>query len=124
MEEEWRINLRKSAMRLGFSLALSRPMLEYLSATADGVQWDRSLYFQGGPQTDNWMASQNSLIKRGLLIRKTDAEIALHRHVDTPPGEWTCMKLSPAGVVVVELIKLAGMFVESDAAINKKARQA
>ena len=32
--------------------------------------------------------------------------------------------ITPAGRCVVDLLKLAGVFVEADAAINKKARRA
>lgn len=126
--EEWRESFRKNSMRVGFQISLSKAMLEMLCAIADDVMWDRSLFWsQHFP--DNWIASQNSLIKRGLIERKTDAEFKKQYpnwgiKDDTPRGEWTCYKLTPAGRGVVTLVTLAGMFIESDAAISKKARKA
>ena len=130
--EQWKINLRNFSMKVGFTVSLSRAMLEYLCAVADDVQWDRSLYHHA--QQDNWIASQRSLEKRGLIVRKTEEEHAKmglndpRRHQENADPlklyEWNCWKLSPAGECVVQLVKLAGIFVEADAAINKKARRA
>lgn len=124
---EWRDNLRKSSLKLGFQLMLSRPMLEYLCAVADDVLWDRGLNLGGIHFPDNWLASQNSLVKRGLIERKSPEEFAAQYpnrgRIDGPRGEWSTYKLTPAGKAVVELVKLAGVFVEADAAINKKSRR-
>src|SRR6266446_4935225 len=126
--EQWKINLRNFSMRVGFTVSLSRAMLEYLCAVADGVQWDRSVYHYAQP--DNWIASQRSLEKRGLIVLKSDEEFAAMRDSRRDDigsvkfYEWSRWKLSPAGEAVVQLVKLAGLFVEADAAINKKARRA
>jgi hypothetical protein len=37
-------------------------------------------------------------------------------------SHYTHWELTPAGAAVVELLKLAGLFVEADAAIEKKAK--
>jgi len=124
--EEWREHFKKSSMRIGFNLNLSKTMLEYLCATADGVQWDRSIYPGNIHVPDNWIACQNALVKRGLIERKTDEEFAkqypdFHRR-DTPRGEWCRYKLTQAGELVVGLVIMCGLFHEADAAIEKKAR--
>lgn len=124
--EEWRENFKRSSMRIGFTLSLSKTMLEYLCAVADNVQWDRSLYPGNIHVPDNWIACQNALLKRGLIVRKSDeafhAEYPNLNRMDSPRGEWTWFKLTKAGEHVVALVVMCGMFHESDAAINKKAR--
>src|SRR6516164_1563635 len=72
---DWQVNLRKSSMKVGFHLSLSRSMLEFLCATADGVHWDRSLYHHDMITPENWIASSCALIKRGLIERLTREEI-------------------------------------------------
>lgn len=120
INNEWRDKFRASSMKVGFTLNLTRPMLEFLCATADGVLWDRSLYRDAAlAAPDNFLASFNALAKRGLVERN----LAAHDS-DAPFGHTTIYVLTPAGKAVVELVKLAGMFVEADAAIEKKARRA
>ncbi len=126
--EEWAEKLRSFSMKVGFHISLSRAMLDYLCATASDTQWDRALYGPDIHVPDNWLASEKSLEKRGLIERKSKAwfEARKNKH----PGsraefcEVSMCVLTPAGRLVVDLLKLAGMFVESDAAINKKARKA
>ena len=128
--DEWKDHLRASSMKIGFSISLSRAMLELLCAVSDGVQWDRALYRLGATVPENWIASQRSLVKRGLIGRKDDDEIEAMRTIRLPQidreqwYEFNYYKLTPAGESVVSLLKMAGMFVEADAAINKKARRA
>lgn len=59
--ETWQEDFRRNAMRTNFMLSLSQPMIEFLCAVADGVQWDRrdacSIHVP-----DNWIASERSLI--------------------------------------------------------------
>lgn len=122
-EEQWRDAFRSFSLRVGFHLSLTKPMLEFLCAVADGVQWDRSLYFSERPVPDNWIASERALEKRGLIARKAQGELDSRKYEDRPPGEWCCCVLTPAGKAVVELVKLAGLFVEADAAINRRSRR-
>lgn len=119
----WQDNLRASCLKVGFSLHLSRPMCEFLSAVADGVVWDRSKYGSAAAFPDNWLATSASLFKRGLVRRKPDAEREAEKHrSDDRLYEWTGWELTPAGEHVVGLLKLAGLFVEADAATEKKAK--
>lgn len=134
--EEWKERLRNFSMRIGFNITLTKTMLEFICAVADEVQWDRALYRNGQAMAENWFASELALTKRGLIQRKpkevlekefekrsadgmcTDAKIASFEFY-----EHNVCELTPAGKCVVELLKMAGLFVESDAAINKKSRR-
>lgn len=99
-------------------------MLEFLCAVADGVAWDRSGL---GASTincpDNWIATEHSLVKRGLVMRKP-LKIRKQQLDDKDNELWetTPVELTDAGKIVVDLIKLSGVFIESDHAINKKNR--
>ncbi len=122
-EDQWKDAFRASSMKIGFNLNLTKTMLEYLCAVADDVQWDRSLFHQNVPYLDNWVASERALKKRGLIERKPKGWFDERKHDEhTPFCEMSMCVLTPAGSLVVELVKLAGIFVEADAAINKKAR--
>ena len=119
---------RKATFRTSFNLALSQPMIEMLCAIADGVCWDRTT--REGPSTvhvpDNWVASTLSLEKRGLIRNATDAEKAKERRQcnAAPYYEWSNWRLTPIGDCVVQMFKVAGIFVEADAAILKRTRKA
>jgi len=113
----WKDNFKSYVMRTNFYLGLTRPQMEFLCAVADDVEWDR---FRSGPQTPfNFIASEGALEKRGLIERKKDGR-----------GRWvgqnvyditsTCV-LTPAGKLVVELLKITGLFIEQDNAIERKA---
>lgn len=117
---EWRDRFRSYSMRVSFQIGLTRPMLEFLCAVSDDVAWDRTL-FRGLYQPDNWKASECSLIKRGLVQRKSEEELLAMRDEDRPSAYFQCCKLTPAGRLLVELLKTCGMFVEADAAISKRA---
>lgn len=126
LNEPWKDNFRNSSMRIGFSLILTKTMLEYLCAVADDVKWDRALYWKNGAMPDNWIASERSLEKRGLIERKPAIWFEENKHLSqtwSEACERSCCVLTPAGKAVVELIKIAGIFVEADAAINKKSRK-
>jgi hypothetical protein len=98
-------------------------MLEFLCAVADDVQWDRHLYHKTRTAPENWIASERSLEKRGLIERKSPEWFARHKYDTGDFNERSCCVLTPAGRVVINLIKMAGIFVEADAAINKKSRR-
>lgn len=120
---DWKSSFQGHAMRSSFCLALTQPMLEFLCATAEGVHWDRRLYTRqyGIARPDNWIASSHGLVKRGLIERLTRVEI------DSTPLDdvLTChYRLTPAGKAMVELLKVAGIFMESDTAQNAKSKKA
>lgn len=116
MPNNWKDNFKSYSLRTNFYLGLTRPQLEMLCAVADDVEWDR---FQSGPQTPhNWIASEGALTKRGLIQRKKQ------------PRQWNghniyeieaSCELTPAGRLVVDLLKLTGIFIESDFAIQRRA---
>lgn len=121
----WQDNFKSCAIRVGFGLVLTRAMCEFLSAVADGVAWDRSKYGAAQPYPDNFLATSAALFKRGLIAPKPEnvqAERGKRMPSDDRLWEWSNFDLTPAGVHVVGLLKLAGLFVEADAAIEKKAR--
>ncbi len=126
-ELQWNERLRGFSMRVGFVLSLSKAMLEMLCAVADDVQWDRSL-FKGTVAPDNFLAPTLALFKRGLIERCSEADIK--KKSDGIQAniiglyETAYYQLTPAGKAVVELLKMAGLFVEADAAINKKTKRA
>lgn len=124
---DWQGNFRSSCLRVGFGLCLTRAMCEFISAVADGVHWDRSVYGAASPFPDNFLATSRALVKRGLIRFKPEAEREAGRRRETKTSydlwSWTQWELTPAGVHVVELLKLAGVFVEADMAIEKKARK-
>jgi hypothetical protein len=119
-DDEWKDNFKSYSMRTNFYLGLTRPQMEYLCSVADDVEWDR---FQSGPQTPfNFIASEGALVKRGLIRRKKDGR-----------GKWVTgnvfditavCELTPAGKLVVELLKITGLFIEQDNAIMRKAAKA
>ncbi len=120
---DWRAAFQGHAMRSSFCLALTQPMLEFLCATADGVHWDRRLYYRqwGMARPDNWIASSLSLVKRGLVERLGRPEIQAQ-----PMSEFhlhSHYRLTPAGEALVALLKVSGIFVEADAAVEKKAKR-
>ena len=99
-------------------------MIEFISAVADGCHWDRRS-FAVINRPDNWVASQDALIKRGLIRRKPFAQIEQEREAAGDAyihSEVSHCYLTPAGAALVELLKVTGVFVVSDAALNKRAR--
>lgn len=124
--ESWRDNLKSSSLKVGFQLCLTRTMCEFLSAVADGVRWDRSKWGSASAFPDNFLATSAALYKRGLIQRKPQAECDARENRmqdDDKLYEWTSWNLTPAGEHVVGLLKMAGVFVEADAAIEKKSRK-
>ena len=123
---DWRDAFKSSSLRCGFHLGLTRAMCEYVSAVADGVQWDRTVFGSCSVQPDNFMATARALAKRGLIQRKTQEEIDARRQERAQTSfelwSWNAYVLTPAGERVVDLLKMAGLFVEADIAIEKKAR--
>lgn len=108
MPAEWKNKLKSSCIKFGFTLHLTKAMLEYLCATSEGVMWDRH-YEPWIRVPDNWIATETALTNRGLIERKTRAEIY-------GDPTWCVCRLTEAGKLVVELVKMAGLFRESVAA--------
>jgi hypothetical protein len=94
--------------------------MEFLCAVADDVQWDRFTYGMGsGPH--NFLASSGALVKRGLILEKTVHDKWEGKNVYEIRSRYD---LTDAGWLVVELLKLTGLFIESDNAIERKASSA
>lgn len=127
MAESWRDNFKSSSLRVGFKLGLTRAMCEFLSAIADGVHWNRSSLGGASPDPDNFIATGRALVIRGL-IEVDPAKLAAMQHrrgvTSFDIWSWTHYRLTPAGVHVVELLKLAGMYIEADIAVEKKLKEA
>lgn len=118
---DWRSAFQGHAMRTSFCLSLTQPMLEFLCATADGVHWDRLLHYQayGAARPDNWIASSAALEKRGLIVSGPPiGPVSTHEEF----CQQSLWNLTPAGAALVELLKVAGIFIEADSAIAKKAK--
>ncbi len=126
MIEAWRDNFKQHSLKVGFVLSLSRAMVEFMSACADDVDWDRATWGATLAYPDNFLATSRSLVKRGMIERKGQEFFEDKRK--NPPKtredlhSYSCYILTPAGRHVVELLRFAGMFLEADAAILKKAK--
>lgn len=123
---DWKELFRSNSVRTSFVLTLTKPMMEFLCAVADDVHWDRST-FGNIHNPDNWISSEHALAKRGLIVRKSfDENRAATANADwTPDGAIpSCCRLTPAGEAVVELLKVAGLFVAADQSFQKKQRKA
>ena len=82
---------------------------------------------------DNWIATEASLTKRGLVRRKEGAareatakinhDACSSRNFD-PSNFRNYCELTPAGLAVIELLKVTGLFMEQDTAINRKSKRA
>lgn len=113
----WKDNFRSYTMRTNFHLGLTRPQMEFLCAVADDVQWDRFTYGMGsGPH--NFIASSGALAKRGLIVEKKTQDKWEGKNVYEIKSRWV---LTDAGWLVVELLKITGLFIQSDNAIERKA---
>lgn len=119
---EWKNAFVSSSMRASFCLSLTQPMLELLCATADGVHWDRTLHFPafGQAKRDSWSHTEPALIRKGLIERvpKNLRKIGMTDEIETDR-----LRLTPAGEKLVELLRVAGLFVEADATSLKRARK-
>lgn len=109
MPADWQDRFRSNVTRVRFEINLTRPMMEMLCACADDVQWDRAK-FGGILFPDNWIATEFALTKRGLLERKPPRPVG----DNTPP-----FTLTPAGMAMVELMKVGGIFMPAEAALAK-----
>jgi hypothetical protein len=123
----WQDNFKSSCLAVGFRLGLTRAMCEFLSAVSDDVHWDRSIYGSSQAFPDNFLATSRALVKRGLIQQKPADELDAGKHRPARDGyelwSWQTWELTPAGAAVVTLLKLTGLYVEADMAVEKKARK-
>jgi hypothetical protein len=104
---------------MNFHLGLTRPQLEFLCAVADDCEWDRFTYGMGsGP--NNFIATGAALEKRGLIQQKPRLRNQRWNNVYEIRATH---QLTPAGKLVAELLKITGLFIESDSAISRKAEK-
>ncbi len=125
--EEWKDKFKASSIRVGFQISLTRPMLEFICAVADDVHWDRATNGGGMAFPDNFIATGQALVKRGLVERRPQDEIDSRKNrpmislMDIDCGIWV---LTPPGKCLVEMLKMTGLFIEQDAAIHQKGKKA
>lgn len=125
MNSAWQDNFKSSALRVGFKMSLTRAMCEFISAIADGVHWNRTALGAASADPDNFIATSRALVLRGIIERKPDAEIEAERNESRNHfWSWTHWRLTPAGEHVVQLLKLADMFIEQDMAEVRRLRKA
>ena len=96
-------------------------MIEFLSAVADGVHWDRARY-SSIHQPDNWLATEAALVKRGLVrsIRQDPSKKRKSKTGDFWADAGCNCELTPAGKHVVELFKTVGLFIEAEGATIRR----
>lgn len=126
MNEAWKDNFKSASIRVGFRMGLSRSMCEFLSAVADNVWWNRSSLGGASADPDNFLATGRALVSRGLIQLKPDHQKTFKSRASQTRYEmysWMHYELTPAGIHVVELLKISGMFIEADMAIEKKIRE-
>jgi len=129
---DWQTNFKKNLFATHFNLVLTKPMIEFLCAVAEDVQWDRSLYYQGPHRPNHPLATAHVLENRGLVQRKKlkvikeEGDISLKRAQAEEDSsvlhENSYYRLTPAGEALVHLFKVTGVFILADTAINKKSR--
>jgi hypothetical protein len=125
---DWQQKFKSHSLSIGFKLHLSRPMLEMLCSIADDCFWDRANY--GDVHfPDNFIHIEACLEKRGLIERREGAEredVIAHNAGARGKGAsyWEQMrhysKLTPAGKLVVEMLKLTGMFIQQDNGLRRR----
>jgi hypothetical protein len=128
---DWKSAFQQSTMRTNFEMRLSQSMIEFLSATADDAHWDR-VRDSTIHKPDNWVATSTSLQKRGLIMRKPQSQIDRegqeYRAKASNNGAYfwdspCCYMLTPAGLAMVNLFKVVGIFVETEAAMNRRKKK-
>lgn len=121
-EGTWMDNFKGFALRTGFSISLTRPMLEYLCAVSEDAQWDRSKFgvrCQAFPGCD--YVTSRALEKRGLIVRKSPLRLLTPDELEKRiRANDSCYELTPPGRHVVELLKLTGMYLQTDVAVARE----
>ena len=114
---DWKEQFRGYSMRTNFCLGLTRTQMQFLCAVADDVMWDR-WNFGSVHMPDNFIASETALEKRGLIQRKPPRD--KHKRWNNVYELTHFCELTPAGKLVVELLKLTGLFIQSDFAVERQ----
>jgi hypothetical protein len=114
---DWKNNFKAYSLRTNFRLDLTRPQMEFLCAVTENVQWDRFQY-GGNTAPHNFIASSRSLVIRGLIEEKKHQAKWSGKNIYEIESRWN---LTPAGELLIELLKITGLFIESDNAIERKA---
>lgn len=129
--ETWKEDFLRQAMRTTFTLHLSQAMIEFICAVSENCRWDRGRS-HNLHVPDNWIATETSLEKRGLIRRKTgeaylanlkDFKQAYPDANEFHDGPSFC-ELTPAGEKLVELFKTVGLFVATEANTNRRKHKA
>lgn len=120
---------RGACLRTGLYLSLTQTMLEMLCAIADDTRpnrfWD---YVRGHNKLGMGHATAEALIKRGLCTQIPEKEFMAEldrrrrdrlEEFDDLPERY---RLTECGQAVVDLLKTAGIFVESDQATYRRRR--
>lgn len=116
----WKQAFKANTTRIGFKLVMTQPMLEMLCALSDDVEWDRT-WMHSILIPDNFLATREALARRGLVEFKTDAEKPDKKRDGILLRPY--LKLTPAGVAVVEMLRVGGLFIESRIAKDKLAKR-
>jgi len=116
-----------SSVRHNFQLTLTGPMMEMLCAIADGVVRDREYHWTFSCVTPgDFVSRAEPLIKRGLVYHVPRHLQSLKSPAETSQGiregRQDYYKLTPIGEALVVMLKVAGLFVKADAAIDRETR--
>ena len=117
-DDSWKSDFEQHTMRGHFQLTLSHTMIEHLCAVSDNVHWDRARY-SSLHAPDNWLATQNALMKRGLIRRK-ERRAPKKRTGDFWTDSAIGWELTPAGKHLIRLFKEVGIFHEAEGATIRK----
>ena len=116
--QSWQDAFRSNMTRITFSLTLTRAMLEFLCATADDVEWDRWRY-GGILWPNNFLATEHALTKRGLVQRKSLKLVNEQKAAVLKDKHVIPCELTPVGLAVVEMLRIGGMFIPAEEALER-----
>lgn len=120
----WQQAFLSNTTRIGFNLVLTQPMMEMLCALSEDLEWDRD-FVHSILIPCNFLATWEALTRRGLVERKTEAEIneifakSKRERMRVTPF----VRLTPAGCAVVEMLKIGGLFIEAKIAKDKLSKR-
>jgi hypothetical protein len=131
LPDAWRALFLRSTLKTGFCLVLTQPMLEQLCAVADRVEWDRSVFRHAmGLANPNNPTTLNALERRGLVRHRGTQVVrneSTERSAEQDYKRWKdhicdVWELTPAGELLVKLLRTTGVFLEQAAATDLRAR--
>lgn len=117
---DWKEAFQSNSLRTHFEIKLTRPMLEMLCATSDDVIWDRQR-FGTMFMPDNWIVTETALAKRGLLKRKPPRDVTIRVGGKEGYDLGSFYELTPAGRALVELLKVGGLYIQAQKALDRLA---